>query len=177
MGSPARIAWRPRCATCSSMTAASRTRKLWPKDCRRSGSRSERGTAAARHLYDAVDDADLQVPGDAAIAAGRALRLELDNHDPRRKRAAHRLRGGQARRRPTRRQPRGRARPGRMHREADAPQPRSGASIHGPGLWDGLVVLCAANNWDEVKLRTATCAEHLSATRSGALRRSARSLT
>ena len=29
--------------------------------------------------------------------------------------------------------------------------------------WDGLVVLCAANNWDEVKLADRHMAEHLSA--------------
>jgi glycosyltransferase involved in cell wall biosynthesis len=31
------------------------------------------------------------------------------------------------------------------------------------GLWDGLVVLCAANSWDEVKLADRHMAEHLAA--------------
>jgi glycosyltransferase involved in cell wall biosynthesis len=39
------------------------------------------------------------------------------------------------------------------------PLPPRSASAAGP--WDGLVVLCAANNWDEVKLADRHMAEHL----------------
>ena len=42
-------------------------------------------------------------------------------------------------------------------RKRTSPQPQSAPAGH----WDGLVVIAAANNWDEVKLADRHMAEHL----------------
>ena len=145
---------------------AGRARRLWPGN--------GRGTvlAGAREplqlgIYDAVVAA--RSPrrwSEAAACRGSCTAARDQQPRPAPKAGAQRLRDQQAR---------CRAYPshGRTHRACgdhiravmpallgQRPSPTRSAGVE---PWDGLVVLCAAKNWDEVKLADRHMAEHLSA--------------
>ena len=87
---------RRRAAGRAAARRSSPTRRCAPSWARtgaaswRSGSRSARGRAPARDLRAGPRARPQPSAADAATAAGRALQIELDNHDPRRKRARRR---------------------------------------------------------------------------------------